>query len=157
MNPSIPVKLTIIGLLSILMLLPSMVTAQQSDRFERQVAIQLVAAAMAFDELSGYELTHEPFTGKLYTRKYEPQSKYLTLRLYQGTSYAILGVCDEDCSDIDIDLYDDNGNRISTDHQPDDKALVGVSPKWTAIFRVKITIPSCSEYRCTYGVGVFGN
>jgi len=137
----------------LLLFIPTNGTA--NDRFIQQVGKQLIEAAMAFEELADYEPTHEPYVRKLY--RSDSFTKYVTLQLDKDTSYAILGVCDEDCTDIDLHLYDEGEHLVDKDIKPDDKAIVTVTPKWTGEFHLKVTLPKCSAYRCTVGIGVFGD
>lgn len=123
----------------------------QTDRWTSQVRNQLIQAARA----AGYgraRLTHNPFIGDLGGGGEDD----ITLNLRKGVSYTILGVCDEDCRDIDLGIYDDNGNLISSDLQRDDIPVVKVTPRWNARFTIKVMMPSCSNAPCRYGIGVFG-
>jgi hypothetical protein len=79
----------------------------------------------------------------------------LTLHLDANRSYHVAAVCDEDCLDIDLHLYDDNGNLVDQDTADDDIPYVSVTPKWSATFTIRVSIPVCTAYRCTFGVGVF--
>ncbi|HEY9802966.1 MAG TPA: hypothetical protein V6D25_21565 [Leptolyngbyaceae cyanobacterium] len=124
----------------------------QSDRYTRQVRNQLIGAARVAGQ-GGLSLTHEPFVGDLGRNG----DDYITINLRQGVSYAILGVCDEDCNDLDIELYDDNGNLIAYDTKPDDRPFITVRPRWNARFRIKVLMPGCSNAPCRYGIGAFGN
>ncbi|MGC1525491.1 MAG: hypothetical protein WA783_05525, partial [Phormidesmis sp.] len=73
-----------------------------------------------------------------------------------GVTYSLVGVCDEDCSDLDIVLYDDNGNIVASDLQPDDFPVVTVTPRWNAQFTINVRMVSCSIAPCRFGVGAFG-
>jgi hypothetical protein len=96
----------------------------QSDRWAEQVRRQLIKIAPALG-LSGYSLTHNPFIGSLGRGGQED----VTLTMRSGVTYAIVGVCDNDCQDLDLILYDDNGNRVASDVQRDDTPVVKVTPK----------------------------
>jgi len=126
-----------------------------ADRFEEQVNRQLENAARTLAGMDGYQQTHDPYINKISTQGSYP-AKFLTLKLLQGIDYAILGVCDKDCIDMNLELYDENNNRLDFDYKPDNKPLVKVAPKQTGVFQVKITIPRCKASRCNYGIGVFG-
>jgi len=80
----------------------------------------------------------------------------MTLNLHAGTTYALIGVCDQDCTDIDLRLYDSDGDEVDSDLKTDDKPIVQIAPRVTGEYRVKVTMASCSTSPCFYGVGVYG-
>jgi hypothetical protein len=125
--------------------------AQSIDPWTAEVRNQLILSAAA----AGYEgntLTHDPFIGNLGNGG----TDNVTLNLTQGVTYKIFGVCDEDCRDIDLELYDDNGQLVDSDTTNDDVPIVSVSPRWNARFTIRAIMPSCSNGPCRYGIGVFG-
>ena len=132
------------------LLTPVAVQAQDS-RWERQVSDQLHRYGDALSD-RGFELTHEMKTGSLG----DDENEYFTLELDAGSSYALLGVCDEDCTDVDLRLFDADGNEVDSDLETDDYPVVEVTPRRTARYRVKVIMASCSTSPCFYGVGVFG-
>lgn len=122
----------------------------RDDFYEDQVRDQIRQAALTVFKRD--DMTHRPYFGKLLAG----HSDTLTLQLRKGLDYAILGVCDEDCQDMDLKLYDENGNLIGTDEKPDSIPVVYVTPIWTGAFRLKVDIPDCRANRCTYGIAIFG-
>jgi len=80
----------------------------------------------------------------------------VTYTLAKGNTYKIVGVCDNDCSDIDFELRDDNGNLIDSDSAKDDIPIVEVTPIRTGKFTLKVFMQSCSNsVGCVYGVDVY--
>lgn len=75
--------------------------------------------------------------------------------LRAGVSYRIVGECDTNCSDLDIKLYDENGNLVSSDLQDDDTPVVSVTPRWSGDFRIHVIMANCITDYCGYGVGLF--
>lgn len=122
------------------------------SRYVNQIKEQLINAAIVLG-LDDYSLSHEPFIDTLNHRSLDT----LTLTLYRGISYKIVGVCDSDCSDIDMYVYDDNGNLIDSDESSDDIPFIEVTPRWTATFEVEINMYQCSSSYCYYGVGIFSD
>jgi hypothetical protein len=120
-----------------------------SSRYEEQVAFQLLSGGLLMTS-QGYELLHTHVD-----TLYRDNTHDLTLNLDAEVSYIISAVCDEDCLDIDIGVYDDNGNLIDKDTERDDYPYVHITPKWSARFTIRVAIPVCTAYRCTFGVGVF--
>lgn len=113
--------------------------------------MQLINAAI-HSGLNGYQLTHEPLIDRLRSRG----SDYLTINLRAGQQYGILGVCDGDCGDLDITLYNDRGQVIMADTGDDDIPTVSVTPVRSGTYRVKVDMPHCQTGMCYYGVGIFG-
>jgi hypothetical protein len=67
-----------------------------------------------------------------------------------------VGVCDNDCSDLDLVLYDADGDQVDSDVQTDDVPIVQVTPRETMRYRVKVLMPTCKTNPCWYGIGVYG-
>jgi hypothetical protein len=126
-------------------------SVQAQDRFIDQVRNQLNQAAKVFVN-RGYERTHDFKLDRL------PQGRAdtLSVTLRQGFEYVLLGVCDNDCTDLDIKIFDENNNLVAEDSSTDDVPIVTVTPRRTARFRISINMFKCSDNPCYYGVGVFG-
>lgn len=129
------------------------VTPVRADhtQYIEQVRDQLLQGAIALG-LGGYTLTHDPFVDVL-TRG---NSDYITLNLRAGTSYGIVGVCDDDCRDLDLVLYNSRGNRVAYDVDRDDKPVISIRPSRSGTYRLRVDMTSCRTNGCYYGVGVFG-
>lgn len=121
-------------------------------QYERQVEAQLEAAAEAVGG-SGYEMVYDPYID----RTGAGVTESLTVRLYEDVSYTIIGVCDEDCTDLDLELFDANGNSIDEDYEDDDFPIVEVTPAWTSDFTLEVHMYKCDNEPCYYGVGVFAD
>lgn len=76
------------------------------------------------------------------------------VRLLARKEYAIVAVCDRDCDGMAIELFDENGNLIDS-ASGSDKLAVTVRPRWTGIFRVRLTMTDCSTSSCHAGFAVF--
>jgi len=120
------------------------------EYYEEQVTAQLNFAASAVG-LSGYDMVYDPFidsTGAGTTDS-------LSVTLYKGVSYTLVGVCDEDCSDLDLELFNAKGHSIDSDYAGDDFPIVEVTPAKTSRFTLNVQMFSCSNEPCYYGIGVF--
>jgi hypothetical protein len=139
------------GLLTVgLVVNPVLVNAQ--DPWTMQVQDQLVQSAEAAGH-HGMGLSHEPYTGTLYDGRYSTVD--LTLRA--GTSYLIVGACDNDCTDLDLKLFDENWYSIDSDTDADDRPIVSVRPARTATFHVRSIMANCNDSPCAIGLGVFSD
>ena len=99
----------------------------------------------------GYELTTQIYTGRLR----DDESETLVSELRFGNDYAFLGVCDNDCSDVDLRLFDDDGREVDSDVRTDDWPVVRVTPARSGRFRVRVIMASCRTNPCYYGVGLY--
>ena len=99
----------------------------------------------------GYFESGDMFEGSL--DEMEEEDVWISLRRNQ--SYAILAVCDEDCSDIDLYLYDEDGDEIDTDTSIDQEPVVRVTPRRNADYRVRVRMYSCDTEPCYYAFGVY--
>lgn len=100
----------------------------------------------------GFSSTHSRYSGQLRSN----QNETITLDLNAGTSYMIVAQCDRDCSDIDLWLYDENGNLIDSDVLVDDTPIVNVTPIRNARFSLRVGMITCNVQPCYYGIGAYG-
>jgi hypothetical protein len=152
LNTTIKTKVlaTLAAISATFFLAPTAVRADNSQ-YVYEVTDQLVKAAIA-SGLGGYSLTHEPFIDLLT----HGRSDYITINLRAGTAYGIVGVCDRDCQDLDIALYDSRGNLIASDLQDDDIPAISINPSRSGTYKVRIDMANCDTNSCYYGIGVFG-
>lgn len=66
------------------------------------------------------------------------QTMTYTVTLYGGVSYVLFAAGDENIRDLDISLYDENGNLIDRDTSTDNIPVVSVTPKWTGSFKLNV-------------------
>ncbi|MFL5541750.1 MAG: hypothetical protein ACJ8J0_22380 [Longimicrobiaceae bacterium] len=124
----------------------------QPDQWTRQVNALLDQAA-SIATRNGMSRTHEPYVGSLRTGA----SSSHTLQLNAGTSYSIIGVCDNDCSDFDLRLFDPRGREVDSDLLTDDQPVVDVVPPVSGTYTVQAIMTACSAQPCRYGIGVYGS
>jgi hypothetical protein len=120
-----------------------------ADQYLKQIQSQMAIAANAFRPY-GFQFDREVFVDRLGNQGTED----LTVNLRRGEEYIILGTCDEDCGDLDLKVYDDNGNLIASDNDTDGTPIVRLSPQWSAGFTVRAEMASCGKNPCQYGIGV---
>jgi hypothetical protein len=124
---------------------------QNQDQWTAQVNRLLnEAARVATDR--GMRRTHSPYIGSLR----EGATSGHTLQLNRGTSYSLIGVCDNDCSDLDLRLFDSSGREVAADVLTDDTPVVNVTPRRSGTYTVRAIMTSCSDEPCRYGIGVYG-
>jgi hypothetical protein len=71
--------------------------------------------------------------------------------------YALIAICDGNCSDIDLVVLDGGRRRLGADLEPDDRPAVEFSASRGDVVRGRVTIPGCRIRTCAYGVMLVGN
>lgn len=80
-------------------------------------------------------------------------SEVLQIRLTPGEHYGIIAGCDQDCTDIDLEIQTASGEEIDSDYLADDYPVVEFSS--TGSHRLLVSMPSCSVSPCFYAYRVF--
>jgi hypothetical protein len=76
--------------------------------------------------------------------------------LRAGMEYVLIGVCDEDCSDLDIVLVGPGSTTpVARDLLTDDAPIVQYAPSATGDFRVRVSMAACSISPCAYAVRMY--
>jgi len=122
-------------------------SAQAGGSEDRVIA--LLAKKTSAVEKQGYGMSHAPYVDKLSGGKDE-----LRLTLQRDVEYTIIGVCDKECGDVDIRLYDENNNLVDEDVSANMTPTVRVNPQWTGRFTVQVEIYRCTRTPCYYAVGI---
>lgn len=125
--------------------------APPQDRWEQQVRTLLQRAATTTAE-SGFVSTHEPHVGSL--REGETHEWKVTLNA--GTEYRIVGVCDTDCSDVDLKLFNPAGTMVSEDVETDDVPVLSIIPPATREYTLRAIMVDCEASPCRFGAGIYG-
>lgn len=125
-------------------------TIALADRYREQVAAQLILFGVNYIQ-AGWTSSHDPYLNTLRSNYTQDVTYYLNA----GNTYHIFGVCDEDCSDIDLYFYDGNGNLITKDTGIDGYPLLQVYVSRSGSYRIKVRMFSCSTIACRYGLSAF--
>ena len=126
----------------------SQVTAQNT--YQQQITRQLTNAAGAVSG-QGYTADRAPVMGSLN----DDARESVLMQLSSGVRYAILGVCDNDCTDVDLRVQDPMGNMVGEDLATDDTPVVEFVSGQTGQYRVTVMMATCNTNPCYYGVQVF--
>jgi hypothetical protein len=142
-------KRTLSIVVACLLVLGSSGLAWAEDEYIEQIVQQLTAASAQFLE-AGYDVVlWEP--GAL-----EPaEVGTYTVRLNEGYTYALVGVCDVDCSDIDLAIFDGNGELVVRDVEDDDVPIIEFTVTSGGDFSLNVGMYECSAEYCYYGVALF--
>lgn len=67
-------------------------------------------------------------------------SVVIATTLYAGNTYALAASGCEDAYDVDLGVYDENGNFIASDSDRNSLAVVRITPRWTGTYYLKVTM-----------------
>jgi hypothetical protein len=126
------------------------IDVQVGDQWNQQVLRQLAAAENA--ALSARMVrSHEPVTGRLD----DGESGIVRIRLEGSYGYLFMGACDEDCSDLDLFLYDDTGRLLAAQEEVTDVPVLEYAAPFAAELTLRVRMYSCNVEPCAYGVATF--
>jgi hypothetical protein len=69
-----------------------------------------------------------------------------------GVDYALIGACDNDCTDVDLKISDTAGNVIMQDIAVDDTPVLIFHSNSAGKWRVQVIMATCSRNPCYYGI-----
>jgi hypothetical protein len=98
----------------------------------------------------GFTVSGAPQFGVLLPR----ESDSVSLTLQPGIRYVVLGICDEDCADLDFHLLDPTGKEVLTDIRSDNRPLVSIVPPAGGAYQLKVSMVKCSTPPCYYALQV---
>ena len=117
------------------------VTAERSGRFGVEVSCPS-------EECDALVRTEEIRVGELG----EDDEANFAVRLSAGMKYRFSGVCDLDCSDLDLLVQDSGGETVAEDVLPDDFPLVEFKPDQSGDFTLVVRMSECSVEPCLFRV-----
>lgn len=85
----------------------------------------------------------------------EDESDSWTFWLDGGNDYTIIGVCDEDCGDIDLTILDDDDDVVDEDVLEDNYPIVSVSPRGDGAYTINVDMYECDVEPCYFGIAIF--
>ena len=121
------------------------------DKWQKQVKSLLDKAAET-TAAKGFVETHDARISSLR----DDSTETWTIKLNAGTEYRIIGVCDNDCSDLDLKLFNIAGTNVAEDLETDDVPVLSITPPATREYTVRAIMEECGASPCRYGVGVYG-
>ncbi len=116
------------------------------------IRTQLDSAAILMGN-EGFRLQDDIVSGDLD----QGEDEEFELELEAGRTYIIVGVCDGDCSDLDMALTTSDGEEVDSDYATDDVPMVTVEVERAGTYHLKVQMATCSVEPCAFGVGVFAD
>lgn len=119
---------------------------EQMEPWVQQVTLRLMAIQAFFQE-SGWEPLD--IEQGAYLEAGDVDSK--DVRLRRG-SYAAVGICDDDCSDLDLAIFGPDGSAVGMDVELDAQPIVEFEVERRGRFTVGVSMESCETDSCLYAV-----
>ena len=69
-----------------------------------------------------------------------------------GVHYVLYGACDNDCTDLDLKIYDPNGTLLMQDVAVDDQPTLAFVATTSGSLRVEVIMARCNHNPCFYGL-----
>ncbi|MFM6854461.1 MAG: hypothetical protein ACKOUM_10330, partial [Sphingopyxis sp.] len=138
------------GMAAALAMLGAAAPAMAQNSYERFV-ISLLTAQHQYEDFEPSELVD--WTGAL---RHIDQNRQVeqVYQLEAGTTYRIVGACDTDCTNMDIEVFDAAGTMVGDDRQANDHPYVELTPTETGAYRVHPWVVACRARPCYGGVRV---
>ena len=126
--------------------------AVAQNQYQQQIANQMARWSPTFNQ-RGYNAIGQLMTGSIN----DDADVSVMVNLISGTQYVVAGVCDNDCSDVDLQVYSADGNKLGEDLDTDDTPVVSFTASYSGTYRVRVMMATCNTNPCYYGVQVFAS
>jgi hypothetical protein len=124
--------------------------AQVPDPYATQLAQGLARQERLWAQ-EGYQRVDGPHAGGLPAGG----AQRFSFLFHSGGEYRVVAVCDVDCRNIDLRLYDQMGNPIIADGAVGRAATITSQPRWTGPFVVEVRITHCRAAPCYFALNVY--
>jgi len=135
----------VLVLLAILAM-PSAMPGQQ--RWERQVQARVQRAIDAVATSSPRAVVKR--SGMLNT----DEAGSFQTTLAQHTPYAIIAVCDDDCSRLQLTLLTSSGSEIAKERNSESLPTLHFTAETTAVYGIRVVMEGCRWNPCWYAIAV---
>ncbi|MGK7922424.1 MAG: hypothetical protein AB4080_20710 [Trichodesmium sp.] len=119
--------------------------------FEQEQVICKLKDTVEEQERAGNKLVFWPLIGKVKERVEVP----FTAKLSSDVSYTILGVCDDNCSGLNLTLENKQGDKIDKDQKQDGVPVISFTPTENSDYRITARPDKCSTEKCEFGMALF--
>jgi len=123
-------------------------TALLGQRWERQVQQRVQRAIEAVGPASGLPVIQR--SGMLNT----DEAASFQTTLMQGRYYTIVGVCDDDCSRLQLTLVKPGGSEIAKERNSESLPALHFTPETTLSYGIRVVMEGCRWNPCWYAVAV---
>ena len=140
---------TVLKLMAMIITLLALTSAHAQQEYIDQLVVQLELNTEALAQIGYRGVLGDG--GALDDQTFEDY----TVTLSAGSDYVISGVCDEDCFDLDLALYDSAGDLVTADETEDDQPVVEFRVTRGGPFTLRATMYECHADPCYYALGLY--
>jgi hypothetical protein len=126
----------------------SATTGTGTSEYTRQVQGYLANIASAAEKQGFRRVVGGPVFGSLD----DDEKSSHDMTVVSGVDYVLFGACDNDCTDVDLIVYDQNNRMVKRDILADDKPVVMFTAERSAKYRIEVVMAVCSTEPCRYGL-----
>lgn len=138
-------KFLSVATLAMVMAFASQAAIAKGDTESQIQDIDLVMQAM------GYKESHDEDYDELAEGGVNRSNYSVT----KGRSYKVIAVCDSDCDDVDLIVYDRDGNWIEADVEDDATPIVDFTAAYSGKYEVQTKVRKCTTSTCYYRTRVY--
>jgi hypothetical protein len=125
--------------------------APSGDSPQAIILAQLQQAQAALAQ-QGFQLIGQPYSGSLQ----QGQSWNVPTQMATGYEYRVIGVCDRDCNDLDLLLFDANGAPLTQDRSTSSQPVIGIQPAYSGNYTIQVQMYNCAVAPCYYALALYG-
>lgn len=118
------------------------------DEWRKQVRAHLADTETRL-KIGGYSLAQEVYIGEAK----EDDEIPLLVTMTQG-DYAVAAVCDNDCTDIDLEVSLSD-ETVESDLRVNNRPLIQFHAPERASYKIETSMETCTKPPCRYGVAIF--
>lgn len=124
--------------------------AAQSDYF-RTLITSLLQGQHGYEDFARADIPD--WIGEL-RRADQNRQVEVTIQLEAGKTYRVIGVCDNDCTNMDMEVFDAAGASVGINTSIDDHPYIEITPEVAGSYRVHPWVVECRARPCYGGVRV---
>jgi hypothetical protein len=126
--------------------------APPADDSPQAIILAQLQSAQAALAQQGYQLIGQPYSGGLQ----QGQTWNVPAQLATGVDYRVIGVCDRDCADLDLIMFDANGQPLVQDRSTTSQPVIGIQPAYTGNYTIQVQMYNCTVAPCYYAIALYG-
>lgn len=125
--------------------------AQLEARTYEQQFVEFVQSALFKEAEALTRQGFEPANRALIEMNKRADVRRFILRLEAGTTYALIGVCDQDCSHVTLTIFDDTREPMTASRERSGVVVLSGTPERSGNYVVELALPGCRERSCHTG------